>query len=82
MNLEEKKLTNPEEKKVSGGGEYEKGAYVITDNCVHCLQCYDYCPVQAIDDSTWYACTIRQDLCIRCGFCQPVCPTGAIIVIQ
>jgi NAD-dependent dihydropyrimidine dehydrogenase PreA subunit len=49
------------------------------EKCISCLECVDYCPVNAIgegDEST----VIDQEECVECGVCLSVgvCPVDAI----
>ncbi len=55
----------------------------ITDNCMACGQCQEYCPNNAIkiNDSDGYGqCTIDLEICTDCGACiECDCPGEAII---
>jgi ferredoxin len=51
--------------------------YVITDECVGCGICAEYCPISAIEEGDrQYAIT---GACIQCGACVKICPVQAII---
>ncbi|MBW1678263.1 MAG: 4Fe-4S binding protein [Deltaproteobacteria bacterium] len=51
------------------------------DKCVACLECIDYCPVEAIkEDPAKGEVFIDEDECVECGCClkADVCPCEAI----
>lgn len=51
------------------------------DRCVNCLECLDYCPMEAIiEDPENGEVYIDEDECVECGCCLKVriCPTEAI----
>ncbi|MDR1895549.1 MAG: 4Fe-4S binding protein [Prevotellaceae bacterium] len=51
-------------------------AYKISDACIACGTCIDYCPVEAISAGDIYK--IDPDLCSDCGTCADACPSEAI----
>jgi ferredoxin len=44
-------------------------------NCIYCMICSQYCPMQAISFSNPKA--IDKEKCVRCGLCIKVCPVQA-----
>ena len=60
---------------------------VISNDCMACGQCLEYCRTGAIDiksDTGGYAqAEINQELCVQCGACLKVdCPADAIKEIE
>ena len=60
---------------------------VISNNCMACGQCVEYCITGAIDiksDTGGYAqAVINQELCVQCGVCLTVdCPADAIKEVE
>jgi ferredoxin len=52
----------------------EKGAAILKidrEKCISCLTCLDYCPVEAIKETT-DGIYIEQDECVECGVCLKV----------
>jgi NAD-dependent dihydropyrimidine dehydrogenase PreA subunit len=51
------------------------------DKCTFCLECLDYCPMNAILKGNGIA-EISQEECVECGVClrANVCPTDAIFM--
>jgi ferredoxin len=63
----------------------ERGFCVKIDKekCVGCMECQDYCPVEAITNIQYQGRSVsevNQENCVECGVClnSGVCPTGAI----
>jgi len=54
--------------------------FSITDQCIGCTLCSQYCPCQAILMKPYERHEIDQGLCVRCGTCRSVCPSGAVEV--
>ncbi|MBO5943376.1 MAG: 4Fe-4S binding protein [Bacteroidales bacterium] len=52
--------------------------YKITDDCVSCGSCVDYCEQNAISAGEAHY-EIDPTLCIGCGKCAGECPMGAIV---
>ena len=52
------------------------GYFFITDSCIGCGTCVEWCPTEAIEEGSPYH--IQPDECIGCGLCCDTCPTGAI----
>jgi len=50
---------------------------IITEKCVHCLECYKWCPVDAILDQTDHV-FIVEEKCIGCGECIAVCKYNSV----
>lgn len=59
----------------SGESEIEYD-YEIEDICINCYNCYDVCPIDAIDEGEPF--NILEEVCINCGKCYGVCPVDAI----
>ena len=53
-------------------------AYKITDACVICGTCAEYCPVEAISEGDSIH-VIDADVCVDCGTCVDNCPVEAIV---
>ncbi len=51
-------------------------AYIITDACTACGDCYEECAFEAISEGDIY--TIDADLCNDCAACEGACEVGAI----
>lgn len=51
-------------------------AYTISDDCIMCGACADYCPCEAISEGDGKY-EINADACVDCGSCAEVCPVGA-----
>jgi len=53
---------------------------IFPDRCVSCLQCIDYCPVEAIKWSEKDVVFIEQDECVECSCClrANVCHVDAL----
>lgn len=54
--------------------------YRVTDECIGCTKCAQWCPVGAIDMVPFQKHSIDTDRCIRCGSCKSICPASAILV--
>ncbi len=48
------------------------------ERCVHCLQCYLYCPDGVIKKTDTNELTIDYDYCKGCGICSKICKKQAI----
>jgi len=55
-------------------------AYEITDECIGCTLCAQYCPTEAIAVRPYEKHEIDREKCIRCGTCASVCPAEAVTV--
>lgn len=80
--MEEKKITDEQLEKVSGGSVDKDGnifyeIYQASDYCIGCGSCMNACPNGAISMDGWFA-RINQDLCVHCESCAEVCPVEAI----
>ena len=53
---------------------------VVQDRCPQDHRCplLDACPVGAIDQESFNAPSIDDDVCIECGICTRSCPYGAM----
>ena len=51
-------------------------AYIISEECIGCMDCVDECPVSAISEKDGKA-FINKDECIECGACVGACPIEA-----
>jgi NADH:ubiquinone oxidoreductase subunit F (NADH-binding)/Pyruvate/2-oxoacid:ferredoxin oxidoreductase delta subunit len=54
--------------------------YVITDDCIGCTRCAQYCPTEAIALTPYQVHAIDLDKCIRCNICKEVCPEETVEV--
>jgi len=54
--------------------------YEITDECIGCTLCAQYCPTEAIAVRPYEKHEIDPEKCIRCGTCASVCPAEAVTV--
>jgi NADH-quinone oxidoreductase subunit F len=54
--------------------------YRITDDCIGCTRCAQYCPVGAIEKRPYERHEIDTNTCVRCGTCVLVCPSNAVAV--
>ncbi len=52
-------------------------AYIITDECVNCGICIEYCPILAIEEGEMQVAI--SESCVQCGACVQICPVQAII---
>ncbi len=59
-----------------GNAELKPKGYFITDACIGCGTCLDYCPQGVISEGTPFE--IDQDHCLQCGGCFEMCPMQAI----
>ncbi len=72
------KEEKPEEAGEEKPADPVPGGYYVTENCICCQNCLDYCPTGAIEIGDDRA-VINQEICIRCGSCADSCPAEAII---
>jgi len=54
--------------------------YTISDRCIGCTLCHQYCPVEAIAARPYEQHEIDTDVCVRCGTCKRICPAEAVDV--
>ncbi len=54
--------------------------YSVTDDCIGCTLCAQYCPAEAIEMKPYEKHQIDVNKCIRCGTCKNVCPADAVKV--
>ncbi len=54
--------------------------YRITDDCIGCTLCAQYCPSAAIELRPYERHEIQDEKCVRCGTCRSVCPEDAVEV--
>jgi len=54
--------------------------YTITDKCIGCTRCSQYCPADAIPFRPYHRQKIIDEKCVRCGTCRQVCPVDAVEV--
>ncbi len=54
--------------------------YSITDDCIGCTLCAQYCPAEAIAMMPYQKHEIDAEKCIRCGTCKSVCLSDAVKV--
>ncbi len=54
--------------------------YTVTDDCIGCTLCAQYCPVDAIEMRPWEKHEIDSEKCVRCDTCRRTCPEDAIKV--
>lgn len=61
--------------------------YVLKDRCKGCRLCIEFCPQQALHESTefnrkgYHFTTAENERCLNCGLCQVICPEFAIMVL-
>jgi NADH-quinone oxidoreductase subunit F len=56
--------------------------YEITDSCIGCTLCAQYCPVDAIPMTPYRRHWVDMDLCTRCDTCRQVCPEDSVRVVS
>ena len=59
-----------------GSAHLKPKGYEITDGCVACGTCIEWCPQSAIDEGDRYL--IRKENCLQCGNCYEHCPVSAV----
>lgn len=77
---DKKTLMDEETVKVTGGSVIDNRRMVIridVNHCTGCMNCANYCPVDAITEEDGYVAKIT-DGCIQCENCFGYCPNGAI----
>ncbi len=53
-------------------------AEIDPDSCMHCFECIDICPLNAINDDL----AVDGSLCDGCGKCEENCPSVAIELVE
>jgi len=61
---------------VIGNGVSHEKLYTITEACIGCETCIQYCPQNCITAGIPYH--IQQEHCLRCGACMEKCPVSAV----
>jgi NADH-quinone oxidoreductase subunit F len=54
--------------------------YRISDDCIGCTKCAQYCPADAIAMKPYERHEIDAQKCVRCGTCMMTCPEHAVKV--
>ena len=54
----------------------------LPDKCIHCLQCFIYCPDVAIKVEQGKFKEIDYHHCKGCGICAAICPAQAIKMVN
>jgi len=49
----------------------------VSDNCIGCMKCIDWCQVKAIEKKEGKA-YVNPEKCVGCALCIEVCPNGSI----
>lgn len=54
--------------------------YAITEDCIGCTKCAQYCPTEAILPAPYRVHEVDMSKCVRCHACFEVCPVNAVKV--
>ncbi len=60
--------------------EYKTGSWrtykpvFYEDKCIHCMQCWAFCPDESIVVEDGKMISIDMDFCKGCGICAEMCP--------
>jgi pyruvate formate lyase activating enzyme len=58
---------------------YEQRLWYFPNRCLHCNQCVESCPEQALSSTNDpHRIHIDHEKCTRCGVCTQICPTNAL----
>ncbi len=56
-----------------------KMAFTITENCIGCGHCVQWCPTRAIHGKRKVSYHINKEQCIDCGVCGRICAHAAVM---